>query len=201
MKNVVKHVEVAAAVAPGRASAMTRVLAAAALALGASLAAPVAGGAQYARHTAKEKAPMKNVVQVAVDAGSFKTLVTAVKAADLAETLQGQGPFTVFAPTDAAFAKLPKGTVESLLADKEALASVLTYHVVLGRISAADIVKRNGARPETVNGEPLDIVVRDGKVFVNGAQVITADVGATNGVIHVIDSVLLPKPAPAPAGR
>ena len=196
-----KHVEVAAAVAPGRGSAMTRVLAAAALALGASLVASEAG-AQHTQHAAnKEKAPMKNIVQVAIDAGSFKTLVTAVKAAGLAETLQGEGPFTDFAPTDSAFAKLPKGTVESLLADKEALASVLTYHVVLGRISAAEILKRNGARPETVNGEPLDIVVRDGKVFVDGAQVISADVGATNGVIHVIDSVLLPKPAPAPAGR
>jgi uncharacterized surface protein with fasciclin (FAS1) repeats len=196
-----KQIEVAAAVAPRRASAVTRGLAAAALALGASLAASAVAGAQHTQHANQEKGLMKNIVQVAVDAGSFKTLVTAVKAAGLAETLQGRGPFTVFAPTDAAFAKLPKGTVESLLANKEALASVLTYHVVPGRITAAEIVKRNGARPETVNGEQLDVVVRDGKVFVNGAQVITADVDATNGVIHVIDTVLLPKPAIAPAGR
>ena len=144
---------------------------------------------------------MKNIVEIAVEAGSFNTLVAAVKAAGLAETLQGAGPFTVFAPADTAFAKLPAGTVEALLADKEKLASILTYHVVSGKVLAGDIVKTNGATPTTVNGLPLDIVVRDSKVFVNGAQVVTADIVASNGVIHVIDSVLLPAAAPVGAGR
>ena len=144
---------------------------------------------------------MKNIVEIAVEAGSFNTLVAAVKAAGLAETLQGAGPFTVFAPADTAFAKLPAGTVEALLADKEKLASILTYHVVSGKVLAGDIVKTNGATPTTVNGLPLDIVVRDSKVFVNGAQVVTADIVASNGVIHVIDTVLLPAAAPVGAGR
>ena len=144
---------------------------------------------------------MKNIVEIAVEAGTFTTLVAAVKAAGLAETLQGTGPFTVFAPADAAFAKLPAGTVEALLADKEKLTSILTYHVVSGKVLAGDIVTANGATPTTVNGLPLDIVVRDGKVFVNGAQVVTADIVASNGVIHVIDSVLLPAAAPVGAGR
>ena len=151
--------------------------------------------------TQKDKKPMKNIVQVAVDAGSFKTLVAAVQAAGLAETLQGPGPFTVFAPTDAAFAKLPDGTVTALLADKEKLASILTFHVVSGKVMAADLIKSNGATPKTVNGLPLDIVVRGGKVYVNGVNVVTADVQASNGVIHVIDAVLLPQAAPVPAGR
>jgi uncharacterized surface protein with fasciclin (FAS1) repeats len=149
----------------------------------------------------KDKKPMKNIVEVAVEAGSFNTLVAAVKAAGLAETLSGPGPLTVFAPTDAAFAKLPPGTVEALLADKEKLASILTFHVLSGKVMAADIVKSNGATPVTVNGSPLDVVVRGGKVYVNGVNVVTADVQASNGVIHVIDAVLLPKAEPAPAGR
>ena len=125
----------------------------------------------------------------------------AMKAAGLVETLSGPGPFTVFAPTDAAFAKLPAGTIDALLADKEKLTSILTYHVVSGKVMAADIVKSNGATPKTVNGLPLDIVVRDGKVYVNGINVVTADVQASNGVIHIIDAVILPQAAPAPAGR
>lgn len=136
--------------------------------------------------------PMKNIVQVASENGSFNTLVTAVKAAGLAETLQGPGPFTVFAPTDAAFAKLPPGTINSLLANKDALTSILTYHVVSGKTVASDITRMNGAMPSTVNGQPLNITVRAGKVYVNGAQVIMADVQASNGVIHVIDAVLMP---------
>jgi uncharacterized surface protein with fasciclin (FAS1) repeats len=123
-----------------------------------------------------------------------------VKAAGLVETLQGKGPFTVFAPTDAAFAKLPAGTVESLLANPQKLASILTFHVVPGKVMAADIVKAKGAKPATVNGQPLDVVVQDGKVLVNGANVVTADVVASNGVIHVIDTVLIPAP-PAPVGQ
>jgi len=152
-------------------------------------------------YTPMETQPMKNIVQVAVENGNFKTLVAAVQAAGLAETLSGPGPFTVFAPTDAAFAKLPAGTVEALLADKEKLASILTYHVVSGRVVAADITRMNGAMPVTVNGQKLDIKVRGGNVYVNGAQVTTADVYASNGVIHVIDGVLLPKPAPAMSAR
>lgn len=135
----------------------------------------------------------KTIVDVAVEAGNFTTLVKAVKAAGLAETLQGAGPFTVFAPTDAAFAKLPPGTIEALLADKEKLAAILTYHVVSGKVLAGDIVRTNGAKPATVNGQAIDIVLRNGKVYVNGAQVVTADVAASNGVIHVIDTVLLPQ--------
>ena len=153
------------------------------------LVVPVLASAQ----PRESKETPRNIVQVAVDAGMFTTLVTAVKAAGLAETLQGSGPFTVFAPTDAAFARLPKGTVEALLADKEKLAAVLTYHVVAGKVMAGDIVKANGAKPSTVNGQPLDIVLRNGKVYVNGAPVVTADIVASNGVIHVIDTVLLPQ--------
>jgi len=152
-------------------------------------------------YSPKENQSMKNIVQVAVENGSFKTLVAAVQAAGLAETLSGPGPFTVFAPTDAAFAKLPAGTVEALLADKEKLASILTYHVVSGRVVASDISRMNGAKPVTVNGQKLDIAVRGGNVYVNGAQVTTADVIASNGVIHVIDGVLLPKAEPAMSGR
>ena len=171
------------------------------LAVAVAVAAPAVAGAQHAtasgkRATAEGK---KDIVRVAVEAGSFETLLTAVKAAGLVETLQGEGPFTVFAPTDAAFAKLPKGTLDSLLADKAALAAVLTFHVVPGRVTAADIVKANGAAPKTVNGAPLDVVVRDGKVYVNGAAVVTADVDASNGVIHVIDTVLLPPTAATPS--
>ncbi len=142
-----------------------------------------------------------NIVQIASTSGNFNTLVTAVKAAGLAETLQGNGPFTVFAPTDAAFAKLPAGTLEGLLAHPEKLASILTYHVVSGKVMASDIVKSNGATPLTINGLPLDVVVRDGVVYVNDARVVTADIVTSNGVIHVIDAVLIPSAAPAPAGR
>ncbi len=152
-------------------------------------------------YTSKENQPMKNIVQVAVENGNFKTLVAAVQAAGLAETLSGAGPFTVFAPTDAAFAKLPAGTVQALLADKEKLASILTYHVVSGRVVAADITRMNGAMPATVNGQKLDIKVRGGNVYVNGAQVTTADVTASNGVIHVIDGVLMPRAEPAMSSR
>ena len=144
---------------------------------------------------------MKNIVEIAAEAGSFNTLVAAVKAASLVETLSGPGPFTVFAPTDAAFAKLPAGTVDALLADTAKLTSILTFHVIAGNVVAADIIKANGATPTTVNGLPLDVVVRDGTVFVNGAQVVTADIAASNGVIHVIDTVLLPSAAPVAAGR
>ena len=143
--------------------------------------------------------PTKDIVGVAVDAGSFTTLVAALKAAGLVETLQGKGPFTVFAPTDAAFAKLPKGTVEALLADKEQLTAILTYHVVPGKVTAADVIRMGKGNPATVNGQTLAIMVQSGKVYVNDATVVSADVMATNGVIHVIDTVVLPKKATAPA--
>lgn len=161
-------------------------------------AVPTAG---WAQGMSGPNEPLKTIVQVAVEAGRFRTLVTALEAAGLVETLQGPGRFTVFAPNDAAFAKLPAGAVEALLADQEKLTAVLTYHVVPGLIMAADIVKAQGARPATVNGAPLDIVLRDGKVYVNGAQVVTADIVTSNGVIHVIDTVLMPSAADAPEPR
>ncbi len=136
-----------------------------------------------------------NIVQVLVANGNFKTLVTAVQAAGLVETLSAPGPFTVFAPTDAAFAKLPAGTLESLLANKQALSAILTYHVLAGKVTSAQIVQMGGAKPATVNGQTLEIVLKDGKVFVNNAQVTIADMPASNGVIHVIDAVLIPSAA------
>jgi len=133
---------------------------------------------------------MKNIVETAIEAGSFKTLVTAVKAAGLVETLSGKGPFTVFAPNDIAFAKLPSGTVEGLLKDKKKLTSVLTYHVVPGRVMAADVVKLKKAK--TVQGQEITIDTSEG-VKVDSAKVIQTDIECTNGVIHVIDSVIMPK--------
>lgn len=132
----------------------------------------------------------KDIVTTAVDAGSFTTLAAALEAADLVSVLQGEGPFTVFAPTDDAFAQLPAGTVEALLKDKQALARVLTYHVVPGRVTSSEVITLREA--QTVAGIDLPIEVRSGDVYVAGAKVVTADVQATNGVIHVIDSVMLP---------
>ena len=138
---------------------------------------------------------MKNIVQTAIDAGSFKTLVTAVKAADLVDTLSGKGPFTVFAPTDEAFAKLPKGTIEKLLDDKKKLTSILTYHVVPGKVMAADVVKLKTAK--TVQGQEVKIdavkwyLHKNAKI--NNANIVKTDIETSNGVIHVIDSVLIPK--------
>jgi uncharacterized surface protein with fasciclin (FAS1) repeats len=135
----------------------------------------------------------KDIVDTAVAAGSFKTLATALQAAGLVETLKGKGPFTVFAPTDAAFAKLPAGTVEGLLKpeNKAKLASILTYHVVAGNVKAADVVKLTEAK--TVQGQSVKIKVEGGKVMVDGANVVTTDIAASNGTIHVIDAVILPK--------
>ena len=159
------------------------------------LAAAAAGVLLVPANAEAQHKASKDIVTVAVEAGSFETLVAAVKAAGLVETLQGPGPFTVFAPTDEAFAKLPAGTVEALLKDPAALRAVLTYHVVPGRVMAADVVRSNGGTPETVQGQSLTIRVVDGKVMVDGATVVTADIAASNGVIHVIDTVVLPKPA------
>jgi uncharacterized surface protein with fasciclin (FAS1) repeats len=135
----------------------------------------------------------KDIVDTAVAAGSFKTLATALQAAGLVDTLKGMGPFTVFAPTDEAFSKLPAGTVESLLKpeNKEKLKAILLYHVVSGDVTAAQVVKLSSAK--TINGQDLKLAVKDGTVVVNDATVVKADVLASNGVIHVIDTVLLPK--------
>lgn len=132
----------------------------------------------------------KDIVDTAAAAGSFNTLIAAVQAAGLEDVLRGDGPFTVFAPTDEAFAKLPAGTVEALLQDKEKLTAILTYHVVPGKVMAADVVKLDTAK--TVNGESVRINTMDGKVMIDGATVVTADVVASNGVIHVLDTVILP---------
>jgi len=140
---------------------------------------------------APSAAAEEDIVGTATAAGSFKTLLTAATAAGLVETLQGKGPFTVFAPTDEAFAALPAGTLDKLLADKEALKNVLLYHVVAGDVTADQVVKLTSAT--SVEGAPIAISVKDGKVYLNGsAQVVTPDVMASNGVIHVIDKVILP---------
>lgn len=135
--------------------------------------------------------PEGDLVETAVNAGAFETLVTAVQAAGLVETLQGEGPFTVFAPTDEAFAALPDGTLQSLLDNPEQLAEVLTYHVVSGRVFSGDVVGINAA--ETVQGSEIEVSVDMGSVMLNdSAEVVQTDVLATNGVIHVIDAVILP---------
>ena len=131
----------------------------------------------------------QDIVDVAIKAGSFKTLVTAVQAAGLVDTLKGPGPFTVFAPTDEAFAKVPKATLDALLKDKAALTKVLTYHVVPGKVMAADV---KAGKVKTVNGQELTVKT-DGGVMVDNAKVTATDVAASNGVIHVIDTVMLPK--------
>ena len=135
----------------------------------------------------------KDVVDTAVEAGSFNTLVAAVQAADLADTLKGKGPFTVFAPTDEAFAKLPAGTVEDLLKpeNKSKLQAILTYHVVAGKYMAKDVVTMKEAK--TVNGESFMISMKSDTVMVDNAKVVKTDIECSNGVIHVIDSVIMPK--------
>jgi uncharacterized surface protein with fasciclin (FAS1) repeats len=136
------------------------------------------------------KVASMDIVDTAVDAGSFNTLVKAVQAAGLVETLKSDGPFTVFAPTDEAFAKLPAGTLEALLNDKEKLIAVLTYHVVPGKVMAADVVTLSEAK--TVQGQSIMIDTKDG-VKVDAANVVKTDIVTTNGVIHVIDTVILPR--------
>lgn len=142
---------------------------------------------------ARPKARPQDIVDTAVAAGSFKTLAAALQAAGLVDTLKGKGPFTVFAPTDEAFAKLPAGTVENLLMpeNKAKLVAILTYHVVPGRELASQVTKMNSAR--TVSGQSLAISVNGGTVMVDNAKVIKTDIVCCNGVIHVIDSVILPK--------
>ncbi|MGD9352595.1 MAG: fasciclin domain-containing protein [Desulfobacterales bacterium] len=134
-----------------------------------------------------------DIVDTAVSAGDFNTLVTAVKAAELVDTLKGDGPFTVFAPTDEAFAKLPPGTVETLLKpeNKEKLQAILLYHVVPGKVMAAEVVGMSSAK--TAGGQSVTISQKDGGVYVDTAKVIKTDIGCSNGVIHVIDTVIMPK--------
>ena len=150
----------------------------------AAFAILIAGTALAGHH--EEEA---DIVDTAVAAGSFDTLVTAVKAAGLVDTLKGDGPFTVFAPTDEAFAALPEGTLESLLKDKEKLTAVLTYHVVSGKVTSGEVVKLESA--DTVQGSSLKIDASSG-VMINDAKVVKADIKTSNGVIHVIDKVLVP---------
>ena len=135
---------------------------------------------------------MHDIIDTAVAAGSFKTLAAALTAAGLIETLKGNGPFTVFAPSDDAFAKLPAGNVEGLLKDIPALKSILTYHVVSGKVLAADVMKMDGKFAKTVNGKDIKISIDNG-VYLNGAsKVVSTNISCTNGVIHVIDSVIMP---------
>jgi uncharacterized surface protein with fasciclin (FAS1) repeats len=146
-----------------------------------------------AKAKSEAKAEAKSdIVAVASSAGTFNTLVAAVKAAGLVETLQGPGPFTVFAPTDDAFAKLPAGTVESLLKpeNKDKLTAILTYHVLPGKVKAADV---KTMKAKTVNGKELSLQVKDGAVTADQAKVVKTDIGASNGVIHVVDSVIIPQ--------
>lgn len=138
----------------------------------------------------------KDIVDTAVGAKKFTTLVAAVKAAGLVETLKGKGPFTVFAPLDSAFAKLPEGTVATLVKpeNKKTLTGILTYHVVAGKVMAADAIKvaKGAGKAKTVQGSEIKITLKNGSVYVNGAKVVTADVKCSNGVIHIIDSVIMP---------
>jgi uncharacterized surface protein with fasciclin (FAS1) repeats len=154
--------------------------------------APAAAPTEPPASPTPEPAP-QTIVDIAAADGRFTTLVAALEAADLAETLEGEGPFTVFAPTDEAFARLPAGTVDSLLADVPQLQNVLLYHVVAGAVMAADVARLESA--DTQLGQPVSIREANGTVFINEAEVVVADIPASNGVIHVIDSVLLP-PAP-----
>jgi uncharacterized surface protein with fasciclin (FAS1) repeats len=131
-----------------------------------------------------------DIVNTAIDAGNFKTLVTALKAADLVDTLKGPGPFTVFAPTDEAFAKIPKAKLDALLKDKAQLTKVLTYHVVVGKVMAMDV---KPGKVKTLEGESVMITDKNGMLKVNNAKILKTDIVADNGVIHAIDTVLMPK--------
>lgn len=161
-----------------------------------ALALAIAGGLALSSSQAlaygQSDAPKQTIVEIAAGNGDFSTLVAAVQAAGLADTLSGEGPFTVFAPTNAAFEKLPAGTVENLLKpeNRDQLVAVLTYHVVPGKVMAADVVGLQSAT--TVNGQSIDISVEGGTVKIDGATVTATDIAGSNGVIHVIDSVILP---------
>jgi uncharacterized surface protein with fasciclin (FAS1) repeats len=168
-------------------TALSAAVTAAVLATG--MSAAIADGKQYNMRTGSAPAAKADIVDTAIGAGQFNTLAKALTAAGLVDTLRGPGPFTVFAPTDAAFAKIPADQLNALLADKAALTKVLTYHVVPGKVVAADV--RTGM-VKTVQGQSLDVNASSAGVTVNNAKVIMTDVMATNGVIHVIDTVVLP---------
>ena len=161
--------------------------------LAATLAVPGTLVAQEAQGYSTSPAAEVNrdIVETAIAAGSFSTLAKAIDAAGLTETLKGKGPFTVFAPTDEAFAKLPEGTVSALLKDKKKLTALLTYHVVPGKVTSTKVAGISSAK--TVNGKELSISAKDGKVQVDQATVTQADIPASNGIIHVLDQVLMPK--------
>jgi len=159
-----------------------------ALALG---TVPAFAGGSCSGSPAKQAANTGDIVATASSAGSFNTLVAAVQAAGLVETLQSDGPFTVFAPTDDAFAKLPEGTVEALIADPDQLRAILLYHVVPGKVMAADVVSLDSAT--TAQGSDLKIALADGGVRINNANVTTTDIETSNGVIHIIDTVIIPR--------
>ena len=163
-----------------------------ALALSLSLPGSTPGDTCSASTAKASRAGEKNIVDTAVAAGSFKTLAAALHAANLVDALKGEGPFTVFAPTDAAFAALPKGTLDNLLdpKNKAALQAILTYHVVPGRVAAADVVKLHGAT--SLNGQRIDITSSDQGVTVDRAKIVQTDIRCANGIIHVIDAVILP---------
>jgi uncharacterized surface protein with fasciclin (FAS1) repeats len=156
------------------------------LVLGVAMTAVLAGC-----DSSKEPMRSLNIVDTAASAGQFNTLLAAVEAAGLTATLQGPGPFTVLAPTDAAFAALPAGTVESLLENTELLTAILTYHVIGGEVTAAQVQALSSA--ETLNGQSLTITTTGGQVRINGALVVQTDIYATNGIIHVLDAVLIPQ--------
>ena len=162
------------------------------IALAALLVIPARLGAQEAQGYAPSAAAESSadIIETAVAADSFTTLAKAIEAAGLTETLKGSGPFTVFAPTDAAFAKLPEGTLKALLADKTKLAAILKYHVVPGQVTSEDVAKLTSAK--TANGAELSVAAKDGTVKIDQATVTQADIKASNGVIHVIDQVLIP---------
>lgn len=155
----------------------------AALALTAATLSPSSAAAQY-------EPARQNIVEIAASAGNFNTLVTAVQAAGLVEVLSGEGPFTVFAPTDEAFARIPAEDLQAILADRDRLTAILTYHVVPGRVLAADVVGLDSAA--TVNGKAVTITTASDGVRIDGARVTATDIMASNGVIHVIDTVILP---------
>jgi uncharacterized surface protein with fasciclin (FAS1) repeats len=159
----------------------------------------LAVGAVFSLISSTSYAFDKNIVETAVEAGKFKTLAAALTAAGLVDAVKGEGPFTVFAPTDEAFAKLPKGTVETLLKpeNKDKLKAILTYHVVPGKVMAKDVVKLAGAK--SLNGQRIDVKVDGSKVSVDGANVVATDIACSNGVIHIIDSVILPSEDKIPA--
>lgn len=159
----------------------------------------IANGAAASKPAAVKPAATNDIVATAIGAGQFKTLVAAVQAAGLVSALQGEGPFTVFAPTDAAFAKLPAGTVEGLLKDPKALSNILLYHVLPGEVKAAAV--KDGLTAKTLQGSPVTFTIVNGQPKIEGANITATDIMASNGVIHVIDSVILPPAAPAAAAH